>query len=384
MKRFTIAALLWHAGALAGPGGLISVQSLPSMSAKDVQSGILKFCPRKTLPPIFEVQRYKLTYETRDPQGKATVGTGLFMVPVKRGKPLPLVSYQHGTITSRVESPSGVVGPESLQVGYCFAGLGYAVSMADNLGLGDSKLSQVFYHAESQSRAAADMLTAVHAASAEINISLSAQLFLVGISQGGHTTMALHRHLEASSQFAVTASAPIAGAYDIENRNFLNVMTNPKYMRAHKIVYLVYGMNEIYGYLKSYDEAFLPKYAQQIPEIFSGRYNLGEVIRFFPTSPADVLQLNFMQEIMTNPDHPFRLALRKSEVYNWKPNAPVRIFYGENDVSIDPDNSKFAASHMKTLGADVTLICLGQVDHQGSTSPGFVQAEQWFDSLVKN
>jgi hypothetical protein len=61
------------------------------------------------------------------------------------------------------------------------------------------------------------MLRAARSFCASNNIGLNGQLFLAGYSQGGHTEMALHRELERyhTNEFAVTASAAMAGPYDM-------------------------------------------------------------------------------------------------------------------------------------------------------------------------
>lgn len=85
---------------------------------------------------------------------------------------------------------------------------------------------------------------------------------------------------------------------------------------------------------------------------------------------------------MTNSEHPLRRALREQEVYKWKPNAPIRFFYGEADTRLDQENPKLAVKYMTGLGAtDVSLVNLGKVDHTGSWVKGLHQVRKWFDSF---
>ena len=73
-------------------------------------------------------------------------------------------------------------------------------------------------HAESEARSVVDMVLALPAYLSKYGYSWNQQLFLSGYSQGGHGTMAAHQMLEADyPNIPVTASAPMAGPYDLSN-----------------------------------------------------------------------------------------------------------------------------------------------------------------------
>lgn len=279
------------------PGDLISITPMKSKYEeylKDAISG------KDVL--AFEVKLFKLVYHTTDPLGKPTIASGLLQIPSNPGQPsraLPLLSYQHGGIWAKSKSPSNENGSEQGAL-WVFNPKGYVFVMADYLGLGDSTIQQPMYHAKSLATATADMLRAARKACAKLNVQLNSKLFLTGYSQGGHATMALHRYLESElkSEFTVTASAPISGGYDIENLNFLNLLTKPKFMSPYKVAYIIYSMNSIYKFLSSLEEAFLPEWAQKIPKILdSSNSQLANqpfgLSSLFPETIDELLQLKF-------------------------------------------------------------------------------------------
>ena len=161
------------------------------------------------------VEFYKLVYETVDAQGLPTIASGALALPVGVSIPLPLVTYQHGTIVRREDVPSRL-NLEGL-IGVAFATAGYAAVLPDYLGLGDSPGVQPYHHARSEATCVIDLLRAARTYAASNDVALSDRLFLAGYSHGGHATLAALREIEANhaDQLVVTACVAGAGAYDL-------------------------------------------------------------------------------------------------------------------------------------------------------------------------
>lgn len=173
-----------------------------------------------TSPPQAQngVDFYVVTYKTVDVNGAESTASGALVVPTGTTASLPLLSYQHGTTTQKSDVPSSSSDAVSQAVILLYASQGYMVSAADYLGLGQSSLPyHPFVHADSEASATLDMLRATRKEAQTLNVPLNNQLFLVGHSEGGHATMALHRVIEQQNggEFTVTASAPAAGPYDL-------------------------------------------------------------------------------------------------------------------------------------------------------------------------
>jgi hypothetical protein len=58
----------------------------------------------------YDLDLWKVKYNTIDPAGNSTIATGLLIIPKDAGKPLPLLSYQHGTVLRKSDAPSGMQG----------------------------------------------------------------------------------------------------------------------------------------------------------------------------------------------------------------------------------------------------------------------------------
>ena len=89
--------------------------------------GLLPVAPR------YSVRLYKVVYETITPIGGKTRASGALILPESTGRPLPLISYQHGTITQTNKAPSAMETTGEAFVGVAMATAGYAVVEAGML-----------------------------------------------------------------------------------------------------------------------------------------------------------------------------------------------------------------------------------------------------------
>ena len=195
-------------------GKLLSSNLLQSYTVSDLNTLLYDY----GLPPTaqYAVKWYQVVYETIDPLGGRTTASGGLFLPQGVGKNLPLFSYSHGT-TTLTNDVASIYNSGEYPVGLLFAATGYATVLPDYLGMGSSPGLHPYIHARSEATASVDMLRAARNYCARNNIGLNGQLFLAGYSQGGHAAMALHRELEQyhTNEFAITASAPMAGPYDM-------------------------------------------------------------------------------------------------------------------------------------------------------------------------
>ncbi len=89
----------------------------------------------------FDIKVYKLIYNTLNTDGQNITASGALLVPIAE-KPLPLLSYQHGTIRKSDEerAPSYYnSGSEVWSAISLLASTGYVVSAPDYIGYGASK-----------------------------------------------------------------------------------------------------------------------------------------------------------------------------------------------------------------------------------------------------
>ena len=149
--------------------------------------------------PRYAVTSWRLTYMTSDGFGREVLASGLVSVPVKPdGARSPVLSYQHATIYKDAQAPSNQVAATEPPV--VLASLGFIVVAADYVGYGASRGSQHPYLLSTPTAAVVmDLLTAARTWRQTQGVADNRQLFMLGYSEGGYTTLAAHRAMQASA-----------------------------------------------------------------------------------------------------------------------------------------------------------------------------------------
>jgi pimeloyl-ACP methyl ester carboxylesterase len=335
--------------------------------------------------PKYDVLGYRLAYETIDPLGGRTRASGALLLPVNVGAPLPLVSYQHGTIAQTNEAPSSMSILTEAGVGVAFATSGYAAVVPDYLGLGESPGLHPYHHARSEASACVDMLRAARVFCQTNGVPLDDRLFLCGYSQGGHATMALLREIETFHQveFPVTACAAMAGAYDLAGvtvEDFLSsrIQPNPYYF-----LYLLGAYQSVYHLAPSLADLFAPPYDTKLPPLLNGATPEDSINAAMPGTPSLVLKPQVLAEFRANPGHPLRLALEDNTLIHWRPASPLRLYHCAADDNVAFANSQVALNSFHKQGAaQVQLIDpMPTANHTGCALPALKAAKDWFDTL---
>ncbi|SHK07225.1 alpha/beta hydrolase family protein [Hymenobacter psychrotolerans] len=295
----------------------------------------------------YPIRVYKLTYTTRTPGGQPVTASGALLVPVTT-QALPLLSYQHGTIRpddedrapSYYKSSSEVYSAVSV-----LASTGYIVAAPDYIGYGASKAQPHPYeHASSLASASLDMLRAAKEFCRKENAPLNQKNYLLGYSEGGFATMALHKLMEeqAASEFTVTASAPGAGAYHKSAfASYILNSTQPlNFLSSY--VWVLDTYNRVYGINRPYTYYFNQPWAGQLQA-----NPFGEV----PTQASELFAGPFRAGVLNQSDTQLLAAFRDNDIYDWKPRAPLALFHGTADDYVPYFNSQDAYNAMRARGA---------------------------------
>lgn len=335
----------------------------------------------------YGVNCYRIVYETIDPLGGRTVASGGLYLPQSSGNSWPLFSFSHGTITETNEAPSASLTLDAL-AGVAFATAGYVGVVADLLGLGASPGFHPYLEARSEATASVDMLRAARNYCANNGISLNGQLFLAGYSQGGHTEMALHRELERyhTNEFTVTASAPMAGPYDLSGVELNDLLSGRCPPNPYYAAYVLESYQSVYGLAPAWSDLLAPPYDVTIPPLFNGNTSGSMINAALPACGfASVLTPATRASVTNDPGSPLYLALRANDVYRWRPVAPVRLFHCSGDQDVLPANSQVAYTNFLARGAtDVQLVDPSPgANHGDCVIPSVSAAKAWFDSLKR-
>lgn len=367
---FTLALGTLEAQVLVSDSLLVShsMQELMGMGVGNAQNGI---------------EIHKLVYNTIDPFGEPTIASGALVLPITGACYHPLAAYMHGTILHREEVPSRL--SDEIVVGYFLGGTGYVTVLPDYLGLGDSPGPHPYIHSASEASASIDMLRAAREFCAARNMQLNNQLFLIGYSQGGHACMATHKAIqdEHADEFTVTASAPCSGPYDVSGVQAAVMVSPDPYPAPYYLPYVILSFGYVYpGIYSDIGDIFKEPYATILPPLFEGDNGSGVVDAVMPEVPSQILHDSILQAFATEPDHYFRVALRDNDLYDWKPEAPVRMMYCESDSHVFYRNSIVARDAMVDNGATAiqALSAGAGLDHQDCAFPALLASKNWFDT----
>lgn len=331
-----------------------------------------------------DIETYRVVYSTVDAFGAPTIASAAVTLPVNTACTYALAAYMHGTVLNRAGVPSRL--SDEIVVAYYLGAFRYVAVLPDYLGLGDSPGPHPYMHAASEATAGRDALRAARELCALKGVALSGQLFLTGYSQGGHACMAMHRLLEEehADEFQVTAAAPCSGPYDPAGVQAEVIIADQPYPAPYYLPYVLFSYKHVYPWLYGdVHEVLVEPYATLLPPLFLGNNGSGAVDAIMPAIPNQILVPAMLQAFITEPDHPFREALRDNAVFDWAPQARLRMFYCDGDDHVFYQNSIVARDAMQANGApDVQAINAGAgLDHNGCAFPALLQAKGVFDAL---
>ncbi len=337
---------------------IISYELIETITADEVKA---RFGNNTFISDIanFDVEAYKITYSTPNYDGTMVEASGLVLIPEVPGS-VKLTSFQHSTLAKDANpqidqehrAPS-YLSSESAEIylsAVLYASNGYLISAADYIGYGSTKdMFHPYEHAQTAATTSFDMLVATKELAEFLEVSLTDDLFLMGYSQGGNSTMALHKYIEENylEEYPITRSAMGAGAYhktavgdyifnfegEIGLSLSLYLWVLDSYDRIYTQKGLAYYLNE--------------PYATEVLE--NGYYAISS------TNPEIVFTEEFIKEI-NDPSSDFSAALADNDIHDWRAEAPIKLFHSRDDNLVPYFNSVDAFENMTANGSTEILF----------------------------
>ena len=312
------------------------------------------------------VRIVQLTYQSTGVKGEPEVLSAGLYVPEDCAGPFPLLAQGHGT-EARRDRLSTQVGASNTVVSF-FAARGYVVVAPDYLGLGKSDFPyHPYLHADSEAAAIVDAIRAAQAAVEQLRIPVTGQVMLVGYSQGGHAAMAAQREIERhyKNEINLVAAAPIAGPYYLSQTfqsswfGYTGGETNV--FASELLAYTLVSYNRIYRTLyKGPTQLFSEPYASRVEQLFSGSLDLSDINERKLLPPGnrlnDLRNPAFTASFMLDERHPLRVALKKNDLLDFTPRAPMLLCGSRRDAIVDFQNAYAAQAAFRTRGADVPVV----------------------------
>lgn len=374
---------------LAGRGTLGTVTAGLPLPRATIGAVIVAEGAGRAFTARYDAQPYSVTYQTVGVDGALVTATGAVYLPlgVPAGTSLPVLVYQHGTVTDRNAVPSRLTSPEGQLIGAAYAADGFAVVLPDYLGYGGGSAPyHPYVHAATEASAAADLLRAAFALAGRQGAALDkSQLFVTGYSEGGHATAALQRALERdyAAEFPVRASAPMSEPYDLSGTAARLLAADPAY--GPSVVYgalLGAAMTRTYGLTASLGGVFVPPADATAAALITGGVTSAQLAAL-PGQVRAEFQPALLAALAADATHPLWRALRDNDLLDWAPRAPTRLYFGGADRDVDPSNAPTAAAHMRAAGAtNVAAVNVGAaLDHGGAVVPATIAGRLFFDSV---
>ncbi len=335
----------------------------------------------------YPIAIYTMRYQSVDPAGQSTPVSALLVLPIDAEKRFPLLAYQHQTLLERVEAPSQKP-LDFAAIG--FATGGYAVIASDYLGLGDSTLLHPYVHAQSLANSVIDGVRAARSFFVEQSYPESGQLFLAGYSEGGYATMAAHRMMQQNypEEFTVTASAPMAGPYDLSDATLNFILKEEDHPNPYYVPYLILPYQQIYEFNAQTEPIFSADYPSTLAALYDGSFSSKQINDQLP-SVEEYFDAAFLQAVLANQALWLHTALKANDVYRWNPTAPMYLLHCPDDNQVPFQNSQTAYEYFIGQGNQrVELIAIDSSEleqddiHFSCAVPAIMRAKEKFDQLL--
>lgn len=338
----------------------------------------------------YNVDYYRLTYNTVDVAGEPTVASGGVAIPVSSEcNHFPMIVYCHGTVLKQYDVP-GFENSESF-VTKAIAATGYISIAPDYLGLGENPGIHPYVHAESEATATIDLIRATREFLEEISVEDNGEVFVTGYSQGGQAAMATLKYAEENGlneELGIVAGAPCSGPYNLSGSQADVLLSDEPYPTPGYVIYLLVSYQHAYGNLyNELGDVIQSPYDQDVAPYFDGQqnqYNMGVVHDLLPQQLSVLFVDSVYANFQNNSNHPLWEDLKDNDTYDWTPEVPIRLYYCSGDEQVSYENSITAKETMVANGAtDVEAInVLPGASHGGCAMPALIQAYNFFAGLA--
>jgi len=361
-----------------GAGALVSAHRIARFPAFVAQLLLSSVGLPEPISVSHGITLYRVTYRTTNYDGSDVVASGLVALP-NDARADRVVVYHHGTTVQRRTAPSESRFGEGTLVAAAVSGNGSILVAPDYIGLGESQALHPYMYARTTSSASIDFLRAARRLVEHLQGAWPDSLYLTGFSQGGQATFAVERDLEKlhDPRFQVKACAPIAGPFHLREISFPNAMAGKTKSDPLYLAYIANAYSQIYH--QPLRTIVAAEYVDVVPSLFDGEHSIEAIETALPTEPRKLFTAEFLEAFDKHKPHWFLDALAENDVMDWTPAAPVRIYYGDDDLDVPAEEARQAETEMKRRHADVRAISVGPCNHLESALRAIPRVIRWFN-----
>jgi pimeloyl-ACP methyl ester carboxylesterase len=343
----------------------------------------------KVLKPLLssDVNVYKVVYNTTI-LGEKTEASGLVCIPSLPGE-YPVLSFQNGTNTLNTLAPSQVGIYNPYQLIEIIASMGYIVVIADYPGFGKSiNVPHPYLVTDPTVRSLTDMFYAVNElADHELpGIKIKNDYYLLGYSQGGHATLALHKalELEYSDDFNLKGSACGAGPYDIYD--LLNrIMNSSSYPMPVYLGYILKSYTSYNQFTNPVSDIFNEPYASRVNNLYNGLLSSDQINSQLSSSIPVLIKSDFLSGFSSSQKYlSVRQALIKNSISGWHSYKPLLLVHGSEDTQVNPASTENIYYSMIQAGTSASVckkVIIPEADHSDALIPFMIQGIMFLNDL---
>lgn len=334
-----------------------------------------------------DVNIFKLVYKTTV-NGNQIDASGLICVPVTPGE-YPVLSFQNGTNTVNAFAPSEFPLDYTYQAVEIIASMGYIVVIADYPGFGSSvQIPHPYLITGPTVRSLVDMLfTVKEIAESEFpGITLKNEYYLLGYSQGGWATLALHKalELEYSADFNLKGSSCGAGPYNILQL-LEEIVNEPEYPMPVYLGYIVNAYSAYDQFTNPAGDIFNEPYASRLSSLFTGLLTSDQINNQLTKSITGLITPDFISGFATSGKYSsIRDALNNNSIESWHSFKPVLLIHGGKDSRVKPASTESMYSAMIQAGTSPDICqktIIQDVDHGDGALPCMIRGMLFLDNL---
>jgi pimeloyl-ACP methyl ester carboxylesterase len=319
----------------------------------------------------------RIVYSISNFDDKPTKVSGLVVFPDVK-KINGMISWQHPTEIKRNNVPSAPDFASEL-LACLFSGNPFLLVMPDYIGLGESQEVPTYLHASTTAAAVTELIKIARELSALMYETPKPKIFLGGFSQGAAATTAAQRKIESEGLFDLKAVAAIAGPYNLNDVSAkYSIQNNSNF----NIAYLIYCYSNIYSI--PLDSMVQEKYVGILKEYMDGSYTRTQVESQLPDSLYKWVRPNILEDFVTNNSNKFREALAENQTYRYKPQAPLRLYYGELDSTVSGKEVSQAKDYMDSLDGRVEVFSKGNANHVETFFASVPEIWAWWQELTQS
>jgi len=336
-----------------------------------------------------DVSVYKIVYTT-EVYGESIEASGLVCIPGVPGE-YPVISFQNGTNTVNAYAPSEFVINPSYQLVEFIASMGFVVVIPDYPGFGKSKqIPHPYLIAEPTVQSIVDMLYAVEE-SCEYDeftgITTLNEYYLVGYSQGGWATLALHKamELEYNNDFELHGSVCGAGPYNLYEL-LQGIADIPEYPMPYYLGYIINAYSWYHQFTNPVSDLLNEPYASRISTLYNGTLSGSQINAQLSILTSELFRSDFISGFAASPSYlSVREALISNSISAWNTSIPILFVHGEGDTHVSVTATHTMYDQMLNAGASQELcskIIFPYLDHGDAIVPAMIEGLDFIFNLI--